>query len=236
MVEDGVADPAHGWNDSLQIMRVVPGDIPIEAAGLLCTWREVYAGMFTDFRLQPGDDIVVFGAGPVGLSFVKFGRLCGLGEIVCIDVLPNKRAKALEMGADAAFQPDDPALAERVASRGKGYDAVIDAVGREGIINTALSLVKMGGTVGVYGVLADSPITLDKPAGPLNFDLIFHQWPTRDAEAAAQEPLLELIRSGQLDWQDYVTGKLPVTEVAKAVEAVDLPTSIKTMLVMDDWG
>ena len=106
MVEDGVADAEHGWHEVDEIMRAVPPAIPVEAAVLLCTWREVYAA-FDDFNLRPGDDILIFGGGPVGLSFVKFARLLGLGFIGLVDFLPQKREKALRMGADAVFSPDD---------------------------------------------------------------------------------------------------------------------------------
>ena len=103
--------PQHGWFEFYEIQRAVPPDIPLEAAVLMCTWREVYGG-FGDFQLKAGDDILVFGAGPVGLSFVKFGRLLGLGYIGVVDPLESKRARALAMGADEAFAPDSPALAE----------------------------------------------------------------------------------------------------------------------------
>jgi threonine dehydrogenase-like Zn-dependent dehydrogenase len=73
----------------------------VQSAGLLCTWREVYAG-FSDFQLKQGDDIVVFGAGPVGLSFMKFAKLRGLGTVWSIDPVAQKRKKAIEMGADDA--------------------------------------------------------------------------------------------------------------------------------------
>jgi len=230
MVEDGVADAAHGWDESLQIMKTVPPDIPLEAAGLLCTWREVYAGMFTDFPLSPGQDIVIFGAGPVGLSFIRFARLKGLGRIVSVDPLPVKRTRALAMGADEALAPDDPVLAEITASGQRPFDAVVDAVGHENIINAALPLIRMGGAVCVYGVVGSSTVSLKKETAPYNFNLYFHQWPTRTAEAAAQEPLIEWIREGFLDWRDFVTGVFPVAQVEKAVEAVKRPDSIKTML------
>ncbi len=47
-------------------------EVGVGMSGLLCTWREVYAG-FRDFSLGPGEEIIILGAGPVGLSFVKFG-------------------------------------------------------------------------------------------------------------------------------------------------------------------
>ena len=43
MVADGVADEKHGWFECYEIQRKVAPDIQPEAAGLLCTWREVYA-------------------------------------------------------------------------------------------------------------------------------------------------------------------------------------------------
>lgn len=235
MVLDGVADDAHGWNDSLQVMRTVPEDITLEDAGLLCTWREVYAGMFTDFSLQKGDDIVVFGAGPVGLSFIKFAKLSGLGEVVSVDPLSGKRNKALAMGADSAYAPDDPELKKLKKKRGAGFDAVIDAVGHEAIINQAISMVKMAGSVCVYGVVGSSTINIQKDSGPYNFNLLIHQWPTRGAEGSAQEPLIEWIRNGKLDYRDYVTGSFSVKDVEKAVAATKEADSIKTMLIFDQW-
>ena len=226
MTEDGTADSSHGWDESLQIMKKVPKDISIEAAALLCTWREVYAGMFTDFSLKPGDNIVVFGAGPVGLSFVKFAKLMGLGRVVSIDPLQNKRERALEMGADETFAPDAPEVAGL-----HDFDAVIDAVGHEKIINSALPVVKMGGSICVYGVVGSSEVTINKSAGPYNFNLLFHQWPTRQAEASAHEPLIEWIRSGELRADDFITRVFPVDRINEAVEAVNKPDSIKTMLM-----
>lgn len=235
MVNDGVANSENGWDESFQIMKTVPKDIPREAAGLLCTWREVYAGMFTDFHLKANDDIVVFGAGPVGLSFVRFAKLSGLGQVFSVDPLPGKRDLALKMGADAAFAPDDPGLRKLVEERETGFDAVIDAVGHESIINAGIGMVRMAGSVCVYGVLGNPVLTLNKEKGPYNFNLLIHQWPTREAEAAAQEPLIKWIREGLLDWNDFVTETYPVKEVISAVEAVKKPGSVKTMLVMDNW-
>ena len=105
MIQDGVADEIHGWSDYYQIQRVVPHNIPVEVAGLLCTWREVYSA-FDDFHLQSGDDILVFGAGPVGLSFIKFAKLLGLGYVGSVDPHKEKRDKAEKMGADQTFAPD----------------------------------------------------------------------------------------------------------------------------------
>ncbi|GAK59171.1 sorbitol dehydrogenase [Candidatus Vecturithrix granuli] len=229
MVNDGVADAEHGWSDLSQIQRVVPKDISAETAALMCTWREVYAG-FSDFHLKPGDDIVVFGSGPVGLSFIKFAKNLELGYVASVDILPEKRRKAIEMGADEAFAPDDEKLKNLTQVRGKPLDAVIDAVGKEGIINAALPLIKMAGSVCVYGVIDTPSITVHKHLGPYNFNLFVHQWPTRVQEAAAQEPLCEWIRQGKLNTQNFISAEFPIQKIHEAIETAMTGLAIKTLL------
>ncbi|TVR34888.1 MAG: sorbitol dehydrogenase [Spirochaetaceae bacterium] len=229
MVADGVADAEHGWDEIFQIMTRVPDDIPAETAGLLCTWREVY-GAFSDFQLKPGDDILIFGAGPVGLSFCRFAKLLGLGWVGVVDPLAEKRNRAQACGADRVLAPDEPELADLPAVLGGKLDAVIDAVGQESIINAALPLIKMAGAVCVYGVVGAPAIALQKDRGPYNFNLFVHQWPTRTAEAAAQQPLLRWIRSGKLDAKHFLSGEFAVENINDALAESRKPTAIKTLL------
>jgi threonine dehydrogenase-like Zn-dependent dehydrogenase len=229
MVADGVADAAHGWAEVFEIMKKVPADIPLEAAALLCTWREVYGG-FSDFRLSKGDSVLIYGAGPVGMSFCRFARLLGLSWIGVVDPVASKREKAAAMGADETFAPDSPALGTLAARRGKPLDAVIDAVGSEAIINAALPMIKLGGSVCVYGVLSATTITVEKDRGPYNFNLVMHQWPTRAAESAAQEPLVQWIRDGSISHADFLTAEYPVASIREALEAARAPGALKTLV------
>lgn len=229
MVADGVADAAHGWFECYEIQRAVDPDIPAEEAVLLCTWREVLGG-FGDFQLTAGDDILVFGAGPVGLSFVKFARLLGLGWVGVVDPVEQKRQRALAMGADVAYTPDDPALADLTRQRGRPLDAVIDAVGHPPIINTALPLIKLGGSICVYGVIAAQELNVRKGVGPYNFNLYIHQWPTRRREREAQQPLSQWIREGKLRASEFVTHEFRVEQVREALAAVQTGDVVKCLL------
>lgn len=228
MLEDGIATSEHGWVEVYEIMRVVPKSISVEDAVMLCTWREVY-GAFGDFNLKKGDNIIIYGAGPVGLSFVKFARLLGLNEIYSVDRFPARQRKALEMGATAAFTPDTPELYQFLETRQRSFDAIIDAVGKEDIINGALPLVKMGGSICVYGVIDTTSIRLDKHCGPYNFNLLVHQWPTRARERAAQEPLVEWIEASKLSYTEFVSVEYPIREISKAFEFSKTGEPIKTL-------
>jgi NADPH:quinone reductase-like Zn-dependent oxidoreductase len=229
MVADGVADAAHGWAEVFEIQRPVPGDISVEDAVLLCTWREVYGG-FGDFHLQPGQDVLIFGAGPVGLSFVRFARLLGLGYIGVVEKNEHKHTKALELGADEVFTPESAELAKLSQRRGKPLDAVIDAVGHESVINAGLPLIKLGGSICVYGVIADPLVHLDKGAGPYNFNLFVHQWPTRRRERAAMEPLCAWIREGKLKAAEFITHEFPFQQINNALDAAKGGLALKSLL------
>ncbi len=153
MVADGVANKENGWFEVYEIQRAVDKGIQVNEAVMLCTWREVL-GAFGDFNLTKADKILIFGAGPVGLSFVKFGKLLGIEWIGIVDPLACKRKKAMEMGADMAFDPSDSELALFAENNTKFLTAIIDAVGKPSIINMALPMIKMGGSVCVYGVIS----------------------------------------------------------------------------------
>ena len=229
MVADNTATPEKGWVEVHEIMRAVPKSISVEDAVMLCMWREVY-GAFDDFHLQEDDDIVIFGAGPVGLSFVKFARILGMGFIACVEPINEKHKKALEMGADVAISPDEVILERLRHEHGKPFDALIDAVGRESIINSSLPLVKLGGSVCVYGVIDTPTIHLEKSRGPYNFNLLIHQWPTREREAGAQEPLCEWIEQGKLSYREFIAAEYPIEEIQQAYEGSKTGLPIKTLL------
>jgi threonine dehydrogenase-like Zn-dependent dehydrogenase len=229
MLADGITTPEQGLVEVYEIMRVVPQTISVEDAVMLCTWREVY-GAFGDFNLKSGDNIIVYGAGPVGLSFVKFARLLGLNEIYIVDRNLWKQQRALEMGATAAFAPDSVALKQFLDGRKRSFDAIIDAVGKESIINAALPLVKMGGSICVYGVIDTPSVRVDKDSAPYNFNLFIHQWPTRSRERTAQEPLIEWVQAGKLSYKEFVSVEFPITEISQAFENSKAMKPIKTLL------
>lgn len=225
MVADGVADAAHGWVEVHEIQTKVDADIPAEEAVLLCTWREVL-GAFRDFHLQPGDAVLIYGAGPVGLSFVKLGRLFGLGWIGIVDRHNDKRRRALAFGADAAFAPGE------VTPPGK-LDAVIDAVGSVALLREGLPLLRRGGSHCIYGVLTEPVLHVDKARADFNFNLLVHQWPTRRYEKESQPQLCQWIREGRLTSADFLSHRFPLARIREAFDEVARRTVIKALIEYD---
>ncbi|WP_432524015.1 zinc-dependent alcohol dehydrogenase [Kineococcus sp. SYSU DK006] len=106
-------------------------------------------------RLQPirlGDAAVVIGAGPVGLFAAQMLRLAGARAVTVVEPRARRRALALELGANTAVAPDDAGDAVLAATSGIGADVVLDCVGTESALRSAVELSRPGGTVVMVGV------------------------------------------------------------------------------------
>lgn len=225
---DGLATAEQGCWDSFEIQNAVPEGVQPEEAVIACTWREIL-GAFKDFRLEPGKKVLVVGAGPVGLSFVKLGKLFGLGQVDIVDMVPAKLELAKRLGADNGYTPMEIATPEFIAAANRSYDTVIDAVGLPSIVNSALPLIKMAGDICVYGVMTQHP-TLNLDQAPYNFNLYIHRWPTRSEERAAMTTLARWIAKGKLSAADFITHRFRIDEIHEALAAVRRGEVIKTVL------
>lgn len=100
-----------------------------------------------------GEDVAVVGSGLIGLLLIKLLRTRTSGKIIAIEMDESRRKTALASGADLAFDPADPLLKEKVsqATHSQMLGLVYEAVGATDPINTAISLVRKGGTVVLVG-------------------------------------------------------------------------------------
>jgi len=81
-----------------------------------------FAAGHADMRFQPGSDVAVFGAGPVGLGAIQAGRVMGAGQVIAIDPIRYRREFALKMGATTALDPaaEGEGIIERVRELCRG--------------------------------------------------------------------------------------------------------------------
>ena len=126
-----------------------------EAAAAPLAYMTAWRALTVSAKCGPESKVVVTGAsGGVGTAAVQLAL--GLGAtVVALSRSLQKRAKLTELGAQHAFDPDDPDLKKKVpgALGGKGVDIVVETVGGP-FIRTAVNLLAPYGTVGVVGVLA----------------------------------------------------------------------------------
>jgi S-(hydroxymethyl)glutathione dehydrogenase/alcohol dehydrogenase len=126
----------------------IPADMPFELAALLgCAVPTGLGAAISTAGVCPGESVLVIGCGAVGLSAVQGAVIAGAAAVAVVDPLPSRRQQALNLGATAAFSPDEPLPREGTV----GFDVAIDAVARSSTIRSAWDAVRRGGRVVVVG-------------------------------------------------------------------------------------
>lgn len=125
--------------------QLVPAGIdPVEAT-MLITLKEVASALHR-LRLQPGQNVVVAGCGPVGIAMAALAKCMGAGKVVLAGHHPARIAAAKRLGADLAFDTREQPLADTV--RGympEGVDLYIDAVGNPNLLMDGMRLIRQEG-------------------------------------------------------------------------------------------
>lgn len=113
-------------------------------------------------RLEIGEAALVMGQGILGQMAVMQLRAAGAAPVIAADPKPEKRARALELGADYAFDPYDPAFVEKVKEASSGGAAVcIEVTGFGAGLDGALDCMKRFGRVALLGCTRNSDFTID---------------------------------------------------------------------------
>lgn len=109
-------------------------------------------------RIAVGDDVLVIGAGIIGLVTATFAKLEGASNVIITETNEERGKKSVKLGAaDEWYKATDPELNQKLMEKTNGgFDVVIECVGNGGAINTALNLVKPGGIVVLVGVSLDA--------------------------------------------------------------------------------
>lgn len=168
---------AHGRYNCCENLRVIgvhaPGALAEYFAAPMECLHRVPAGMTDELavlaeplsigvqannraRTAAPDAVLIIGAGTIGLCVMLVARSRG-ARVAMTDPFAERREKALAMGADAVFHPQEEGLRDRLAqfSAASGPSVVVEAVGTPGTLVQALDLVVAGGRAVLLGLISD---------------------------------------------------------------------------------
>ncbi|SHL88440.1 Zn-dependent alcohol dehydrogenase [Roseovarius litoreus] len=136
-----------------QVARI-PGDMPMDAACLLACGVITGVGAVVNAAgLRAGQDVVVIGAGGVGLNAIQGARIAGARRIVAVDMVPAKLEDARAFGAtDTVLASDPKPWRAAKAAMGRGADAVLVTVGSAAVYDAAPRYLAGGGKVIMVGM------------------------------------------------------------------------------------
>ncbi|MDR3050188.1 MAG: zinc-binding dehydrogenase [Oscillospiraceae bacterium] len=226
-----------GYDEGCWAQSIVRPDDAVDAAGaaMVITFREVLSAM-RRFGFKPNENLVVFGAGPVGLCFTRFAKLLGMGPVVTVDIFDEKTAQAARLGADITINSKkQEAEAEIRRIFPNGADNIVDAVGVNDLLNQAMRLVKYNGKICGYGISAKLDMQLDWSGGPYNWTLQFVQFPSKYEEYQAHSQVMAWINAGVLHPADYISDVIPFAQITAAFDLAEkrLPGTKKIVIAYE---
>lgn len=104
-------------------------------------------------RPEFGESLLVMGLGLLGQFAVQTARLSGCMPVIALDFIADRRRIALELGADAAFSPDDPELKAKILdlTGGGKCDSVVEVTGNPQAVVQGLELTARFGRIALVG-------------------------------------------------------------------------------------
>lgn len=204
--------------------------------------------------IQPGDTVVIFGAGPIGIMAARCSWLFGAGRVIVIDHIDYRLEFVRNYAQCEAYnfkEMDDPVVFVKKTTDWMGADVCIDAVGAEAAgsamqtitgrklllqagsataLHWAINSVKKGGIVSIVGVYG--------PTGNLiPIGNVVNKGITIRANQASVKRLLprliEHVQNGIIDAKALITHRVPLEEVADAyhIFSAKLDNCIKPVLI-----
>jgi alcohol dehydrogenase len=202
----------------------------IFAGDILPTAYSAVAGLAPHSRgVQPGDTVVIFGAGPVGLCAVASARIFEPARILVVDVEAYRLEMAARLGADVVVNAatEDVRTVVKGLTDGWGADYVVEAVGKQETLGNAVHVAAPGATLSVVGVF-QQPVPVNAPRMlAKNLTLTIGM-----GDLGYMPDLLALIGSGRLDLTMLITHRLSLDEALHAYDIFERRTdgAIKVLL------
>lgn len=182
--------------------------------------------------MRPGDTVAIVGAGPVGLCAAMAAVALGAGQVMVVDKVDSRLKEADNLGAIAInadqVEPSDAVLD---LTDWRGADVVVDAVGHESALLSAISLVRAGGTVSIPGVYNEDAITL--PFGELYLKGVKVEMGVSHITEYIDE-VIALSSLGKLTPGSIISHKMPLSEAPEAYRMFEAREATK--IVLDPKG
>ncbi|HEU4806641.1 MAG TPA: alcohol dehydrogenase catalytic domain-containing protein [Homoserinimonas sp.] len=200
---------------------VIDKSIPFDVAAMFgCAALTGIGAVLNTARVQPGQSVIVFGLGAVGLAAVMAAAQVPGTTVIAIDPNVGKHEIARRAGADLVGIPDDAArLVEQHA--GDGVDYAIEAVGHARVIEACFALLTRGGAVVSVGLphteqtLTMQALQLAGSGKRLLGSYMGDAVPARDIPA-----YIDLWRRGMLPMELLHTDTKPIQEINEALDAL----------------
>jgi Zn-dependent alcohol dehydrogenase len=220
--------------DQSQVAKV-PDDLPMDRACLLaCGVITGVGAVINTVQVKAGSDVVVVGAGGVGLNCIQGAVLSGAARIIAIDLLDSKLEAALRFGAHHGINASqqDPVATVLALTEGRGADYAFAAVGSSAVISQACRMIRKGGTAVVVGMPPNEDTEFTLNAHHLTYGRTVTGSPMGSTRLRVDVPrLVELYQQGRLKLDELITSRYPLGQINEAIEAMERGEALRNVII-----
>jgi L-iditol 2-dehydrogenase len=177
-----------------------------------------------------GDNVLVIGAGPIGLMHVLLARLRGASKVLLSELLPDRLEQARQFNADRIINPAQENLGDTIAAetQGRGADVILIAAPAHQAQEQALELAAIGGRINLFGGLPK-----DRPTITFNSNLVHYKelvvtgttaCSTHDCWQAA-----EIVLSRRINLAPMISARFALEEVGQAFTLAEDRRALKVV-------
>jgi threonine dehydrogenase-like Zn-dependent dehydrogenase len=175
------------------------------------------------------DTVAVVGSGPVGFFAVQAARALGARQVLALDSEPDRLALAEKVGAVPVNVAErNPQMAVCGLTDGRGADVVIECVGSVPAFESAVEVVRRGGTVSVVGMYVSE--TVEVPLGVYWSRMLDIRFSGICPVHAWWERALDAVRSGAIDPRPIISHTLPLSEAVDGYRMFEAREATKVVL------
>jgi 6-hydroxycyclohex-1-ene-1-carbonyl-CoA dehydrogenase len=207
----------------------LPETIPLEEASIIADAISTpYHAVKNRAQVKPGDTVVVFGCGGVGINAVQMAAAAG-GYVIAVDVNPRKLEWATEFGAAETINAKEVERVSKVVKKltGGGADIALEVIGNPRTIEEAFECVRVGGRLCVVGYTHEA---ISIVAGKIMFKEL-EVVGSLGCRPVDYVPLIRMAAQGKIDLKRQVTHRFALEEIGKAFEVMKEGASLRSIVV-----
>ncbi len=212
------------------VILEIPQTLSYEEAAISEPMACVYNG-FKRCPVEPGDTVLIFGAGPVGIMHIMMTKACGASKIILSEISDERLKKAESFGADVLINPQTQDVEKIVSeeTNGKGANLIITACPSAEVQKIALHLASLHGKINFFGGLPKGEANIN-----LNTNLIHYKELTITGSHGSNtyhcRKALDLQASGKINLKPLITNKFPLSQIRHAFELALAGQGLKTII------
>jgi S-(hydroxymethyl)glutathione dehydrogenase / alcohol dehydrogenase len=185
-------------------------------------------------KVQPGDNVVVFGLGGIGLNVIQGARLAGANKIIGVDINPARRALAEKFGMTHFVNPTEAArelVPHLVAMTDGGADASFECVGNVQLMRQALECCHKGWGVSVIIGVAGAGEEIATRPFQLVTGRVWKGTAFGGAKGRRDVPkIVDWYMDGKINIDDLITHTLPLADINRAFDLMHRGESIRSVV------